>query len=186
MRFSASVQPSNVLGRFLTSEQSEYRSRHSFHLDLADGIGENGDDLLVSDGDDGAAVDFDDAVSDAHAAALRESPAQNGANDAILDGKAEGAADVGPLQPHLHHRRAGHHGEPGHRLRLGGLDVRLTGGERQADQRYAVDSQQLVADVELTALGRGALRHQICYHHRGQHGAPARLHDHDAHHFALE
>ena len=88
-------------------------------MNLADGIGEYGDDLFVSDGNDGTAVDFDDAVSDAHAAALRESPAQNGANDAILDGKAEGAADVGPLQTHFHHGGAGDDGEPGDLLRRG-------------------------------------------------------------------
>ena len=70
-------------------------------MNLADGIGEHGDDLFVSDGDDGTAVDFDDSVSDTHATALRESPAQNGANDAILDGKAERAADVGSLQSYL-------------------------------------------------------------------------------------
>ena len=94
--------------------------------DLPDGGGQQVDDALVRHGHHALRVDLDDAVADAHAAALRDAAAQQAADHAVLHAEPQLVLRVRPLDLHLHHGRARHHRQLHHRLVLGVLYVRLT------------------------------------------------------------
>lgn len=57
------------------------------------------------------------------------------------------------------------------------LDEGLAGDERESDETLAVDGDDLVADVELAAAGRGSRGMHVGEDGGGEHAAPARLHD---------
>ena len=59
---------------------------------------QSGAHLFVRLVDDVDAVDFDDAVADAHAAALRDPAAQQRADHAVLHREAQLVLDIRPLR----------------------------------------------------------------------------------------
>ena len=111
-----------ILWFFLSGEQIEHGERHGLEGDDAARVGQSGNDAVVTLRHHRVTVDLQDAVAEAKAGALGQSAAQQRANDAVLNGEAQGAAHVGAPQTHLQHGLRGEHcmEEEGVRVRGGG------------------------------------------------------------------
>lgn len=98
----------NVHRLLLARHQSENAGGHCPHADLADARAQHVNHALVRDADHRFAVDFDDPVTHAHSAALRDAAAQERTDDAVLQRKAELVLEIRPLDADLHHGTARH------------------------------------------------------------------------------
>ncbi len=85
------VDSLNIDGRLLASEQTVHGGGHGFHVDLPHRGSEKVDNALVGYGHHALAVDLDDAMADAHAAAFGYTAPQQAAD---LSTKSKGENEL--------------------------------------------------------------------------------------------